>query len=100
MPVPAADNPETARLFVALPVRGLPLPVEAGGLGVYENRRQAVLHVRVDSTRKLTALCGDITDGLTPLGFDFGARPFVPHITRARLKDSHGIGQYIEKHDK
>ena len=81
-------------------VRRPPFYVEVGGLGVFENRRQSVLYVRVDSTRKMTALCGDITDELTPLGFDFGMRPFVPHITLARLNSSRGLSQYIEKNSE
>ena len=81
-------------------VRRPPFHVEVGGLGVFETPRQAVLYARIDSTRKMNALCGDVSDALTPLGFDFGARPFIPHITLARLNNSRGIHQYIEKYDK
>jgi 2'-5' RNA ligase len=67
-------------------VRRPPFGVEIAGLGFFDNKRGTVLYARVDSTRKMNALCGDITDALTPLGFDFSLRPFVPHITLARLK--------------
>lgn len=81
-------------------VRRPPFGVEVGGLGFFDQKRGAVLYARVDSTRKLNALCGDITDMLAPLGFDFGMREFVPHITLARLRTRHGLSQYIEKQEK
>lgn len=70
--------------------------VEVGGLGFFDQKRGAVLYARVDSTRKLNALCGDVTDALTPLGFEFGLREFVPHITLARLKNARGLAQYLD----
>jgi RNA 2',3'-cyclic 3'-phosphodiesterase len=72
----------------------------SAGWAYFDNPRQAVLYAHIDGTRKLNALCGDVTDVLTPLGFDFGIRPFIPHITLARLNDKRGIGEYIERHDK
>jgi 2'-5' RNA ligase len=78
-------------------VRRPPFGVEISGLGFFDQKRGAVLYARADSTRKLNALCGDITDTLTPLGFEFGMREFVPHITLARLKNARGLPQYIDK---
>lgn len=79
-------------------VRHAPFHVEARGLSLFENRRQSILHVPVLSTRKMESLCADVTDALVPLGFDFGARPFVPHITLARLKNVKGVDDYIRRH--
>jgi RNA 2',3'-cyclic 3'-phosphodiesterase len=81
-------------------VRRPPFGIEVSGLGFFDNKRGAVLYARVDSTRKMNALCGDVTDALTPLGFDFGLRPFVPHITLARLKNARNVIQYIEKQEE
>lgn len=81
-------------------VRRPPFGVEIGGLGFFDHKKDGVLYARIDSTRKLNALCGDVTDALTPLGFDFGVREFVPHITLARLKGSRGLRQYIENKGK
>lgn len=79
-------------------VRHAPFHVEARGLSLFENRKQSILHVPVLSTRKMESLCADVTDALSPLGFDFGARPFVPHITLVRLKNAKGADDYIRRH--
>jgi 2'-5' RNA ligase len=80
-------------------VRRAPFYVDVRGLGVFENDRQTVFYANVESTRKLTALCADITDVLTPLGFDFGTRPFIPHVTLARTGGG-DLDAYIKRHEK
>jgi len=75
-------------------VRRAPFGVEVNGLSYFENKRQSILHAALQSTRKLEALCADIGDVLTPLGFDFGTRPFVPHITVARVQGGRGLAAY------
>ena len=81
-------------------VRRPPFNLCVRGLNVFENRRQAILYADVESTRKLTTLCADMTDRLTPLGFDFGTRPFVPHMTLARLKNHRNPDDFIRKHGR
>ena len=81
-------------------VRRPPFYIDIAGLDIFDNRRNAVLYARVESTRKLTALCGDVTDALVPLGFDFGTRPFIPHVTLARLGGQRGLETYIRRHAK
>ena len=81
-------------------VRRPPFHVDIAGLDIFDNRRNTVLYARVESTRKLTALCGDVTDALAPLGLDFGARPFIPHVTLARLNGQQGLESYIRRHAK
>lgn len=73
-----------------------PFYIEADGLSAFYNKNQTILFAHIASTRKLTALCTDITDILTPLGFDFGMRPYVPHITLARLKKNHPPRRKVE----
>lgn len=79
-------------------VRRNAFTVEVRGLGVFENKKQAILHAAVGSTKKLEALCADTGDALTPLGFDFGTRAFVPHVTLARVKTMRGVSDYIARH--
>lgn len=86
---------EEALLRVRRPSFG----VEVRGLGVFENKKQAILHAKVASTRKMETLCADITDTLVPLGLDFGARPFIPHITLARVRGMRGVDDYISRHN-
>ena len=81
-------------------VRRPPFGMEVGGLGVFANKNQSILHAQVPSVRKLETLCADITDVLVPLGFDFGLRPFVPHVTVARVKGQRGLADYIARHGR
>lgn len=92
------DSAQIPRVTEAIGrVRRPSFGIEIGGLGYFDQKQGAVLYARVDSTRKLNALCGDVTDVLVPLGFDFSMRTFVPHITLARLNSVRGLSQYIEK---
>lgn len=79
-------------------VRRLRFGIEARGLGVFEKDRQNILYAKIESVRKLTTLCADVTDALTPLGFDFGPRPFNPHITLARFPARQLLDDYIARH--
>lgn len=82
-------------------VRRLPFYIEGQGLSAFYNKNQTVLYGVIASTRKLTALCTDVTDMLTPLGFDFGTRPYLPHLTVARLKTpSKKVENYIKRHGR
>lgn len=74
--------------------------IEVRGLGIFGNARQAVVHAKVESARRVTTLCADITDALMPLGFDFGMRPFVPHVTLARADSQREAGEWCKKHEK
>ncbi len=76
-------------------VRRPPLGVELQGLGFFDVKKNPVLYARVESVRKLTTLCAEITDVLTPLGFDFGTRPYAPHVTLARFDDLSALQHYI-----
>lgn len=81
-------------------VRRSSFTIEAGGLAVFDNKKQAILHAKILSTRKMETLCADVGDALTPLGFDFGARPFVPHVTLARVRGMRGVDDYIFRHGR
>lgn len=78
-------------------VRRAPFHLDIKGLGVFENK-QAVLYARIESVRKITTLCADITDVLAKQGFDFGPRPFVPHITLAHVHGAQAVPSYIARH--
>lgn len=81
-------------------VRRPPFFLEVSGLGFFANRQQTILYATIESTRKLTTLCAEITDRLTPLGFDFGTRPFTPHITLARCKQVRPVQDFIYAHGR
>jgi len=70
------------------------------GLDVFHQDKQDVLYAKVEGMRKLMTLCADITDVLQPLHFDFGMRPYHPHVTLARLSPTKALGPYIKKYER
>ena len=66
-----------------------PFHLEVKGLGVFPNlRRVQVAWVGVEGeVDKLSQLHQRIESSLVPLGFAAESRPFVPHLTLARLRD-------------
>lgn len=81
-------------------VRSPSFAAEVRGLAHFDNRKQSVLHAAVQSVRRMENLCADVTDALTPLGFDFGPRPFVPHVTVARVKGMRGLDDYTARNGR
>jgi len=74
--------------------------VDVNGLDAFYNKREVILYADVVSVRKLTALCTDISDVLVPLGFDFGTRPYVPHVTFARFKSGILLDNHMKTNEK
>lgn len=81
-------------------VRKKPFHVEVKGLDFFDQPGDAVLYAAVESVRNVTDLCARVGDVLTPLGFDFGARPYVPHVTLARLPGVALLPKYIKNNSK
>ena len=77
-------------------VRRFSFRIEMQGMDSFKLKRQAVLWAAIQSTRKLTALTGDVNEKLATLAFEMPAKPYVPHVTLARLKQSHGLETYIK----
>ncbi len=74
--------------------------IEVAGLDTFHLRRQTILWAAVQSTRKLTALAATINETVEPLGFDMPVKPYIPHITLARLKPAPGLAAYISRYEK
>lgn len=81
-------------------VRKKPFHIDVRGLGLFDQPGDRVLYARVESARNMTDLCARVTEALTPLGFDFGARAYVPHVTLARLAAGPAADKYIKNHSK
>ena len=93
------ERAQAAAQALAL-VRRAPFTVAVAGLGLFAHVDGDVLYARVESVRAVTDLCARVTDRLTPLGFDFGARPYVPHVTLARLPPRMDLFKYMKINDK
>lgn len=81
-------------------IRKKPFHVEVRGLALFSQGDEAVLYAPVESVRHVTDLCARVTDALGRLGFDFGARPYVPHVTLARLGQGRELEKTINNHSK
>lgn len=95
------ERPDFPALAAALGrIRRASFSVEIRGLGLFDQGRQAVLYAKIESVRKVTSLCADVTDALVPLGFDFGMRPFVPHITLAHAAGGRKAAAWRDLNDR
>ncbi|MBI1326589.1 MAG: RNA 2',3'-cyclic phosphodiesterase [Alphaproteobacteria bacterium] len=70
--------------------------LEAEGFDMFD-KDSGILYCPVHSTRKLNNLVAEIADKVMPLGFDFGTRPYVPHITLARARNKRDIADFMKK---
>jgi 2'-5' RNA ligase len=72
-----------------------PVTMAFGSLGYFPNEKRArVLWVGMEASQNLKVLAEDIDRALHQLGFPLEARPFMPHLTLARL-DSPGLPQRL-----
>lgn len=82
------------RLLGSLATRPLvdPFRVRLGGLGAFPNRRRAtVIWVGVESDPALEDLAAIVEDAVVTAGFDTEERPFVPHLTVARVRPPENV---------
>lgn len=80
-------------------VRKKPFSLVLSGMDVFTQPVEDVLYARVESARNVTDLCALVTERMAALGFDFGPRPFVPHVSLARVRRG-GAGAYAGKFGK
>ncbi len=84
-------------------IAAAPLLLKAEKIGVFPDfRKPRILWVGItEDSRKLTLLQNKLEAALEILGFPPGNRPFHPHLTLGRIKDSRaaaGIEAAIKKH--
>jgi RNA 2',3'-cyclic 3'-phosphodiesterase len=74
----------------------IPVSLRFHGLGFFpDDKRPRIMWCGVEATPNLSALASSIEKSLQPLGFDPETRPFVPHVTLARLKSVHGVEKLV-----
>lgn len=82
------------RLLAALATRPLvePFRMRLGGLGAFPNpRRATVVWVGVEADPALDDLAMIVEDAVVSAGFDPEERPFVPHLTVARVRPPENV---------
>ncbi len=66
-----------------------PVEMNFRGLGYFPNeRRPRVLWAGIEASENLAELVAQVEAALEPLGVERENRPFVPHLTLGRFKDS------------
>ncbi len=66
------------------------------GVGFFpDERRPRVFWCGIEASANLAPLAAEIERALEPLGIPREERKFAPHLTLARLKDSHGVDNLV-----
>jgi RNA 2',3'-cyclic 3'-phosphodiesterase len=73
-----------------------PVEMQIRGVGFFPHKRQPrVLWCGIEASANLAPLAAEIERTLEPLGIPREERKFTPHLTLARLKDSHGVDNFV-----
>jgi RNA 2',3'-cyclic 3'-phosphodiesterase len=73
-----------------------PVEMQIRGVGFFpDERRPHVLWCGIEASANLAPLAAEIERTLEPLGIPREERKFTPHLTLARLKDSHGVEKLV-----
>lgn len=74
--------------------------IEIEGLAHFNSQNSNILYANVQSKRKITSLAAEINLQMQKNGFEMPQKPFVPHVTLARLHNSRNLDQYIQSHSR
>lgn len=90
--------PVIGQRLQAMAVRHRPFSIDIRGAGAFPNiKRPNVLWIGIDKTGPLRDLFLDIDAGLAELGIEKESRPFSPHLTIGRVRDSGAIGPAMDE---
>jgi len=95
--------PEILKLVVEEATALAPCELTIAGLGVFPHaQRPSVVWAGLEGAETLSALAADLEAGLELLGFAKESRPFVPHLTLARVKAKppESLGGLLSRHAK
>lgn len=85
--VPEERQPELIAAALPVAAQAAPVDVRLHGIGVFPDaQRPQVLWVGVEVTAGLRELAGQLETALAALGFRREMRPYIPHITIARIR--------------
>lgn len=74
-----------------------PVEMRVRGMGFFpDERRPRVLWCGIEASANLAPLAAETERALEPLGIPREERAFAPHLTLARLKDSHGLNKLLQ----
>jgi RNA 2',3'-cyclic 3'-phosphodiesterase len=89
-----AGKLDAIRAALAAVRSNAPVEMDVRGVGFFpDGRRPRVLWCGIEASANLAQLAADIESTLEPLGIPREEGKFTPHLTLARLKDSHGAGK-------
>lgn len=79
-------------------IKGFGLEIE--GLSYFMAKSEHILYANVQSKRKITTLTAEINLKMQNSGFEMPNKPFVPHVTVARINNSSKLDQYLSSNSK
>ena len=74
--------------------------IEIEGLSHFDAKNGAILYANVQSKRKITALAAEINLKMQRNGFEMPNKPFVPHITVAKMVSARDLNGYLRANNK
>ena len=87
---------DTIRAALAAVRSDAPVEMRVRGMGFFpDERRPRVLWCGIEASANLAPLAAEAGRALEPLGIPREERAFAPHLTLARLKDSHGLDKLV-----
>jgi RNA 2',3'-cyclic 3'-phosphodiesterase len=91
-----ADRLDAIRATLTTVRSDAPVDMEICGVGFFpDHRRPRVFWCGIEASANLAPLAAEIERALEPLGIPREERKFTPHLTLARLKDSHGVDKLV-----
>jgi len=91
-----ASKLDAIRAALATVRSDAPVEMQISSVGFFpDQRRPRVLWCGIGASANLAPLAAEIERALEPLGIPREERKFAPHLTLARLKDSHGVDNLV-----
>ena len=74
--------------------------MEVSGLGLFSKKDKKVLYAAVPSVRQISLLAEQIAQKLAASGFTLEQKPYIPHVTIARLNDDRKFEEYKKQNER
>lgn len=74
--------------------------MEVSGLGLFSKKDKKVLYAAVPSVRQISLLADQIAQRVMKAGIVLEQKPYIPHVTIARLNNDKNFEVYKKQHDR
>ncbi len=74
--------------------------MEVAGLGLFAKKDKKVLYAAIPSVRQISLLADQIAQKLIATGLTLEQKPYIPHVTIARLNDDRKFEEYKRQNER